>query len=148
MLRSRLLRLVGFTLSLLAATISSLASGVTIIRCEEPDGCVEIELVSRATPKTAVCGDHEHETPSAGAAESLSQESCPCVDTVIASLADAVLRGGNDRALLTDHAAILALPSMPFLFGAERRPDHRPLTAARPVEHHQRYSQRSVVLRI
>ncbi|MBL8841888.1 MAG: hypothetical protein JNL90_10215 [Planctomycetes bacterium] len=145
---TRFMRFIGFTLSLLAATISSLASGATIIRCEEPDGCVEIELVSNATPKAAVCGDHEHETPSTSGAESVTHGSCPCVDTVIASLADAVLRGGNDRALLTDHAAILGLHSAPLLVVAERRPDHRPLTAARPVDHRQRYSQRSVVLRI
>jgi len=91
----------GFGLSLLAAAASSLAGGATLIRCEEPDGCVEIEFVARSAMGATACGGHEHEEAEAREASSPSSDpadridpvgttSHPCEDTVIASLSDAV----------------------------------------------------------
>ena len=148
LLRSRFLRPLGFTLSLLAAAISSLAGEAVIIRCEEPDGCVEIELVSRATPKGAACSDHGHEAAPAVADEPLSHESCLCVDTVIASISGAVLRDEGGRESLVDRVAVLAIQLTPLQVVAVHRRDLSMLPASPAVDQRGHYSRRSVVLRI
>jgi hypothetical protein len=84
--RSRIARLLGFGLSLLAATVSSLAGGALLILCEEPDGCVQIELVARSSASSTACGGHEHEAPPV--AHDGAALSHPCKDTVIASLSE------------------------------------------------------------
>lgn len=84
--RSRIARLLGFGLGLLAAVVSSLAGGAMLIRCEEPDGCVQFELVARSAASSTACGGHEHEAaPVAPDGAALSH---PCKDTVIASLSE------------------------------------------------------------
>ena len=85
MIRLRFGRLLGFGLSLLAAGVSSLAGGALLIRCEEPDGCVQIELVARSSASSTACGGHEHEASIAPAGDALSH---PCKDTVIASFSE------------------------------------------------------------
>ena len=84
--RSRIAQKLGFGLSLLAAVVSSLAGGALLIRCEEPDGCVQIELVARTSASSTACGGHEHEAPpTAPSGDALSH---PCKDTLIASFSE------------------------------------------------------------
>jgi hypothetical protein len=85
-IRSRFARRLGFGLSLLAAVVTSLAGGALLIRCEEPDGCIQIELVARSSASSTACGGHEHEAPpTAPAGDALPH---PCKDTLIASFSE------------------------------------------------------------
>jgi hypothetical protein len=114
-IRSRFARLLGFGLSLLAATVSSLAGGAMLIRCEEPDGCVQIELVARTSASSTACGGHEHEAPPiAPDGDALSH---PCKDTVIASFSEEARPGkgvqlsSKFRAAAPPSFAVLAFAS-------------------------------------
>ena len=98
MIRSRIARAIGFGLGFFAACVASFPSSLTLVLCEEPDGCVELEFVARGEDTSAGCGDHEHELhrEAPGDAHQHAPEgdgevgSCPCDDTILVAHADTV----------------------------------------------------------
>jgi len=117
-IRSRFARRLGFGLSLLAATVSSLAGGALLVLCEEPDGCVQIELVARTSASSTACGGHEHEAPPiAPDGDALSH---PCKDTVIASFSEEARPGKAVQlsAKFRD-AALPSVAALPFASARE-----------------------------
>ncbi len=149
--RSRFARSVGFGVCLFAAAVSSLANGITLILCAEPDGCFELELAAKGASTSSACSGHEHELSPRDAAESRadseSVDACPCTDTVIASLSDTVRPGKGKSPSMQGREAPLA--DRPLLQVAVQRDCVEfPKCLAPCVICRPRHSQRSVVLRI
>ena len=148
LIRSRFLRLLGFGLCLLAAAVSSLASGATLILCEEPDGCVEIELVASGAATSSGCSGHEHELPASNSSNGQNLEACQCADTVIACSSDTVRpdKGGNPS--VSPHDVTIVDAPSPRMVDAWDSIEIVIRPAAPSIFSRPHYSQRSVVLRI